>query len=132
MALQLSVSARNAAIDAVETAVGTAPKLRIYNGTLPSSCAAAANGTMLVEITLPSDWLTNASNGQKTNSATWSGTASASGTATYFRILDSSGSTCHMQGTVGTSGADLVLDNTSINSGQTVQITSFTLSALNS
>jgi hypothetical protein len=85
-----------------------------------------------VSITLPSDWLGNASSGTKSKSGTWSATASASGTAGHFEIMDSTGTTCHWQGTVGTSGADMILDNTSINSGQTVTITTFTWTEGNS
>lgn len=49
-------------------------------------------------------------------------TASASGTATFFRMLDSA-SNVLMQGTIGTSGADFNLSSTSITSGGTVSIT---------
>ncbi|GIV45041.1 MAG: hypothetical protein KatS3mg035_2164 [Bacteroidia bacterium] len=132
MAIQLSDAVRNARADAVESTIGTAPILRIRTGSPPANCAAARSGTVLVSITLPSDWLGNASSGTKSKSGTWSATASASGTAGHFEIMDSSGTTCHWQGTVGTSGADMILDNTSINSGQTVTITTFTWTEGNS
>lgn len=132
MAIQLSDAVRNARADVVESTIGTAPILRIRTGSPPSNCAAARSGTILVSITLPSDWLGNASSGTKSKSGTWSATASASGTAGHFEIMDSTGTTCHWQGTVGTSGADMILDNTSINSGQTVTITTFTWTEGNS
>lgn len=131
MALQYSVSLRNNQLNQVESTIGTAPKLRILTGSPPANCASAQTGTMLVELTLPSDWLSAASNGQVSKVGTWSATASASGTAGYFRVYDSSGTTAHMQGTVGTSGTDMIIDNTSINTGQTVTVTSFTLNAGN-
>ena len=58
---------------------------------------------------------------------------STTGTAGHFRLLDSGGTTCHAQGTVTATGGggDLTLDNTSIASGQSVTITSFTLTAGN-
>lgn len=127
MAHQYSTALRNAQADQIESTIGASPKLRILTGTPPSTCADAQTGTLLVEITLPSDWLTAASNGQVSKNGTWSGAASNSGTAGYFRIVDSAGTTCHMQGTVGTSGADMTIDNTSINSGQTVTVTSFSI-----
>ena len=40
MALQYSVTVRNAQLDAVETTVGTAPLLRIYSGSAPANCSA--------------------------------------------------------------------------------------------
>lgn len=53
--------------------------------------------------------------------------ANASGTAAFFRVLTQSGGTVICQGTCGTSDADLVMDTTSITSGSTVSITSFTI-----
>jgi len=49
MAVQLSVTARNARLDAIETAVGTSPILRIRTGAAPANCAAADAGTVLAE-----------------------------------------------------------------------------------
>ena len=58
MAIQLSTTVRDARLAAYEATIGTAPLLRMYSGAAPANCAAAATGTLLVEITLPSDWLT--------------------------------------------------------------------------
>lgn len=130
MAFQFSVAARNAAIDAIETAIGTAPTLEIRSGSVPANCAAADSGTLLASMTLPSDWLAAASSGSKTLLGTWQdASADATGTAGHFRIKVSG--TCHIQGTVTATGGggDMQLDNTSIASGQQVTITSFTLTA---
>lgn len=134
MALQYSVTVRNAQLDAVETTVGTAPLLRIYSGSAPANCAAAASGTLLAEATLPSDWMAAASSGSKALSGTWQdASANATGTAGHWRLYDSGGTTCHAQGTVTATGGggDMTLDNTSIASGQSVTITSFTITAGN-
>lgn len=129
MAIQLSITVRNARLDAIETTVGTAPLLRIYSGSMPADCATARSGTKLVEITCPSDWMAAASSGAKAKSGTWSVAAVAAGTAGYFSLQDSGGTTCHMQGTVTATGGggDMTLDNTSIASSQTVTVTTFTL-----
>lgn len=130
MAFQFSVAARNAAIDAIETAIGTAPTLLIYSGTKPADCATADTGTVLATMTLPSDWMTAAANGSKTLLGTWTDTsADAAGTATYFRIKVST--TCHIQGTITATGGggDMTLDNTNIAAGQQITITAFTLTA---
>lgn len=129
MALQLSVSARNARLDAIETTIGTAPLLRILSGSMPADCATAQSGTLGVEMTLPSDWMAAASSGSKSKSGTWSGTGVAAITAGYFRITNSAGSTCHLQGTVTATGGggDMTLDNTSIAIGQSVTVNTFTL-----
>lgn len=129
MAVQLSVAERNARLDTFESTIGTAPLFRIYTGSAPVDCATAASGTKLVEMTLPSDWMANASSGTKAKSGTWSVAATSTGTGGYFRIYDSTGTTCGMQGSVTATGGggDLTLDNTSINSGQTVTVSTFTL-----
>ena len=132
MAFQFSTTARNAALDAIETAIGTSAVLKIRSGSVPADCGTADAGTVLATLTLPSDWLAAASGGSKSKSGTWEDTsADATGTAGHFRIYASDGTTVHMQGTITATGGggDMTLDNTSIASGQQVTITSFTLSA---
>jgi len=131
MAFQFSDSVRNAALDSVETTISTAPILYIRSGTVPANCAAADSGTVLATMTLPSDWMAAASGGSKAKSGTWQdASADATGTAGHFRIKDSTGTTCHIQGTVTATGGggDMTLDNTSITTGQTVTINTFTIS----
>jgi hypothetical protein len=130
MAFQFSVPARNAALDAIETAAGTAPTLTIRTGAVPANCAAARAGTVLATLVLPSDWMAAASGGTKALSGTWQDVAAdAAGTAAHFSI--DQGATCHIQGTVTATGGggDMTIDNTSIAAGQQVTITSFNLTA---
>ena len=199
--MQLSVAARNAILEALEItyngqalAAGTGsggsitgsaaqPKLRFHTGTMPASCAAARTGTTLVDMTLPADFMSAASSGQKTLNGTWQATAAAAGLGGYYSILDNAATTCHEQGllsqphavstayllnqqvhnagnvyrctTAGTTGAsspptgtgsgisdgtavwayvgpqDIALDNSNIANGQTVTVTSKTLTAPN-
>ena len=134
MAVQLSVSVRNARLDAIETAIGTSAVLKIRTGAAPADVATADSGTVLASLTLPSDWLAAASSGSKAKSGTWQDTsADGTGTAAHFRIYASDGTTCHMQGSVTATGGggDLQLDNTSIASGQSVTISSFSLTDAN-
>jgi hypothetical protein len=73
-----------------------------------------------------------ASGGTKDKSGTWTdSSADATGTAGHFRLYASDGTTCHAQGTVGTSGADMIVDNTSFATGQSFTVTTFTLTAGN-
>lgn len=135
MALQYSVAVRNAQLDALETAIGTAAVLKIRSGAPPATVATADSGTVLATMTLPSDWLAAASSGSKAKSGTWQDTsADAAGTAGHFRIYASDGTTAHIQGTVTATGGggDLTLDNTSIASGQSITINTFSISAANS
>lgn len=136
MAIQLSTTVRNARLDAIETAIGTSAILRIYDlsGAAPANCAASITGTVLVEMTLPSDWMAAASSGSKAKSGTWEDTsANADGVADFFRVFANDGTTCHIQGTVTTTGGggDMTLVNTSINTTQPVTISGFTLNEAN-
>lgn len=100
MTIQLGVTLRNALLATYESTIGTSPKRRYYSGAKPTTCATAASGTLLVEMTLPSDWMDAPSSGGAAKLGTWSGTVSTSGTVGYYRIYDSAGTTCHEQGTV--------------------------------
>lgn len=131
MAIQVSTAVRTAMAAAIETTIGTAPKLSFWSGALPASCAAANAGTKLAEMTLPSDWVTESA-GVLTKSGTWEDTAGdATGDAVHYRIHDSAGSTCHLQGTVSATGGggDLVLAQatTGIVTGQRVPVSTWTL-----
>jgi hypothetical protein len=130
MAIQLSVAVRNARLDAFETATGASAILRIRSGAPPASCAAARSGTVLATVSLPADWMAAASGGSKALSGTWQdASADAAGTAGHFEIMDSAGTTCHMQGTVTATGGggDMTVDNTSFAAGQAFTVTGFTL-----
>ena len=109
MSLQYSTALRNAQLDAIETAIGTTPKLRIYSGAVPANCAASIGASaVLVEEDLPSDWMGAASSASKAKAGTWSAAgAAAAGTgtaATYYRIWDAAGTTCFIQGTITVTG----------------------------
>ena len=129
MTVQLSVAVRNARLDVIETTTGVSAKLQIRTGAQPANCAAAAAGTLLAEITCPSDWMSAAAAGSKALSGSWTIAAVAAGTAAHYRMMDNAGTTCHEQGTVTITGGggDITLDNTNIANGQTVTITSKTL-----
>lgn len=138
MAIQYDTNLRNARLDVVESTIGTSPILRLYNGTPPATPDTALSGnTLLAEGTLPSDWMAAASGGTKAKSGTWTLTGQSgagSGTAaTFFRIFSSAGTDTLMQGTVTASGGggDMTLDNNSIANGQSVTVSTFTLTAGN-
>jgi hypothetical protein len=123
---------RNARLDAIETAIGASPTLEIRTGAQPANCAAADSGTLLASMTLPSNWMNDASGGTKTLTGTWEDlNADAGGTAGHFRIKQ--GATCHWQGSVTATGGggQLELSSTSISAAQAVTITAFTLTDAN-
>jgi hypothetical protein len=134
MSVQASVAVRNAKLDAVEVTIGTTPKLQIRTGAQPANCAAADSGTLLVELTLPSDWMAAGSGGVKALLGTWSGTMSNSGTAAHWRLKESTDTTTHLQGTVTATsgGGDIELSTTSLVSGGLLTISAFTMTEGNS
>lgn len=102
--------------------------LEIRTGAQPADANAADSGTLLVTITLPTPAFGAASSGAAAKAGTWSGTAGATGTAAHFRMKNS-GNSRRVDGAVTATGGggELELDSTSITSGQTVTITSFTV-----
>ena len=132
MAIQFGTTLRNNRANQLETTAGASAILEIRSGAPPANCGTADSGTLLASMTLPASYLTAASGGAVTIDGTWQDTsANAAGTAGHFRLKDSGGTVCHMQGTITATGGggDMTLDNTSIASGQQVTVTSFTLSA---
>lgn len=132
MAIQLSVAVRNARINAVETTIGTSPKLELRTGAQEANCAAAATGTLLATLSLPSDWAGAASSGASAiATGPWTGTCSTGGTVAHFRLTDTAGTTCHMIGSVGLGTGDLSMDNNVITATQALSIPTWTTTDAN-
>lgn len=130
MAFQFSTAARNASLDAIETAIGASPVLELRSGPAPASCAAADAGTLLASMALPADFMAAASGGSKGLAGSWSDpSADVAGTVGHFRIKQ--GATCHIQGSVTADGGggDMEIDNPVLAVGQQVSVTSFTITA---
>lgn len=118
MARQYSTLLRNAWLSTYESTIGAAPKLRILTGAAPATCGTAQSGTLLCEITLPSDWMGAPSSGSINKSGTWEGTVVADGTAGYYRIVNSVGTPveAHEQGTITRSFSATTSSTTATNS----------------
>lgn len=128
MALQFSILVRNARLDAIEDEISTLAKLMIREGAPPADCDAVDSGTVLATLDLPSDWMLAAAAGSKAKSGTWEDTsADATGTAAHFRVYASDGTTCGIQGTVGTAATDMIVDSVDFNITQAFTISSFTI-----
>ncbi len=127
--LIISTAARNAAMDAVTALFNTggAGTIKIYDGTQPATPATAiTTQNLLVTLTFNATAFGVSSAGVATANAIVSGTAGATGTPAWARLASGAG-TAVMDMTVGTSGTDIVLSSGTINSGNTVSISSFTL-----
>jgi hypothetical protein len=133
MAFQESVAVRNAKLDQIETSIGVSAILKVFSGAEPANCAAADPSGLLATLSLPSDWMNPASAGAKTKLGTWSAAASGGGAspgtaAASWRIYETTGTTCGLQGNT----TDMTFDNTSIATGQIVTVNTFTITAGNS
>lgn len=121
-----STSLKNTRMDAITTAIGTSGLMKMYT---VGGGATACSGTLLVTNALSATAAAAASGGVLTFNAISNGTAVAgSGTAAICATITTSGGTVVVDGlTVGTSGTNVVLNSNLISSGQTVSITSATL-----
>lgn len=128
--MKISHAARSAMCDALVDLVdggSGAGTLAVRTGPPPTNVADADSGTLLATLTFSDPAFGAASSGVATANAITSDTnVDASGTAEHFRIKDSNAVTV-MQGTCGTSGADINWDTTSFVAGGTAAITSLTV-----
>lgn len=134
MAVTYSVAVKNARLDAFETTIGASAILKIRSGAPPATVATASSGTVLATMNLPSDWMAAASGGAKAKTGTWEDAAAdAAGTAGHFEITATDGTTVGMRGTITATGGggDMTIDNTSIAVGQTVTVSTFTITSGN-
>lgn len=126
MAIRLPIATRNGMATAIKNAVDAgsgAGKMRIYSGSQPGSADSAASGTLLVDIPLPDPAFGSPSSGVITLADPNSTAVTTSGTAGWFRVLDSDNNTV-FDGSVGTSGTDLVVATTTFTAGVAVDILS--------
>jgi hypothetical protein len=130
MATKLTNTIASLLADAIDNDVnaGGAGKIILYGGSEPATADTAPSATVLATFTLSNPAFGAASNGVITLAGTpLTVAASATGTATHFRLLRNNGTTVVLQGTVGTSGQQLNLNTTSITNGVNVTITSGTV-----
>ena len=132
MALGLVVAARNASLDDIRIRIdagATAGFLRVYDGVRPATGGAAT--VLLAELTFSDPCAPAAAGGVLTFSAiTADASANATGTASWCRLVDSTGAFV-ADGSVGTTGADYNLNATAITIGVQVSCTSASLTAGN-
>jgi len=124
MAITLATSARNAACDGIVDLVDGGAAA----GTIEiKSAASTTSGTSEVAtLTFSDPAFGDAATGTATANTITDDTNATGGTASDYTVFDSNGNAI-WQGSVSTSGADLNLSSTTIGSGDTVSISTFTL-----
>ena len=132
MTLKASVACRNAMLDAM---IARLPGgiMRLYSGTRPADVGTALSGnTVLAELTLGTPAAGASVGGSVSfNAITQDTSANATGTASFFRIFQSNGTTAELDGNVSDSpGADrLQLNTVALVAGGPVQVTSLSVTA---
>jgi hypothetical protein len=124
MAITLTTAARNAACNAIVDLIDLGAAA---NGTIVIY-AGGVGGTTLATFTTAGTAFGSASTGAATLASTpLSTTASGTGTANAFQVRDQDAAEVFRGSVTATGGGgDVTIDNTSITSGQTVNLTSFT------
>ena len=131
--LKYAVLLERAQLDAITAQLGTSALIDIMSGTQATNPDTAVGAqVVLATLTCNATFAPGASGtpGVLTLNAITNGTgtagAGAGTTAAWYR-LKTSGGIPKIDGTVGLASSDLNLNNTSIATGQTVSITSFTI-----
>lgn len=116
--------------------------IKIYDGPIPATADAALDGANHLLATISNNgtgtgitFETAAANGAiaKKASETWSGTAGTTGTASFYRLVAAgdggalSTTEARIQGSVGTSAADLNLADITITSSDVVPVDEFSV-----
>lgn len=125
--MEITIAARNSAGAALTTLLNSG-SIQIRTGTSPGVDSAATGtllGTLPLSATAFGAW---AAGSATANAITQDASADATGTAGYFRALNSgSGAVIDGTVTVTSGGGDLELNSISITSGGTIDITSWTI-----
>ncbi len=125
MAIRLSTQERDAELNAYLASL-LSGYIRIYTGTKPATPNTAASGTLLAELRFPNPAGTVGSQLFTAGTIVDDSSADATGSAGYYRILKSDGTTPVEDGDVAASGADMNFNSIAIQSGARVKVTSFT------
>jgi hypothetical protein len=124
MAITLTTAARNAAADAIVDLIDAGASAGTIE--LKSAASTVAGTNEVATLTFSDPAFGAAASGTATASPITDDTNATGGTASHFTIFDSD-SNAVLQGAVSTSGADLNLSSVTIGAGDTVSISSFTM-----
>lgn len=126
MTLEYSNATRHAQNEGLITYAGSNALFNLYSGSQPANAnTAITSQVLLVSMPISGAFGTDV-NGTLTLSAVTETNAVGSGTASFFRIFKADNSVI-MDGSVGLSAADLILNTVDIIAGQSVDITAGTI-----
>jgi hypothetical protein len=130
--VRIATATRNAMLDAITTALGSAGTIKFYTGSQPANADTSLGAqTLLGTLTYSNPAAPSAASGVLTfSSITQDSSADATGTATWARIASSGGTTvfdCDVGGTNESTTGTIQLNTSDIVSGGPISISSFTL-----
>jgi hypothetical protein len=123
MTIRFNSATRDLITNAITATMGSAT-LKIYTGTQPATAGTAATGTLLVDIVLAGFNPSATGVATLVTSPPVQGIAVATGTAGWARLTDL---TNNIDGSVGTSATDFIINTVSIVNGGTVTLTNCTI-----
>jgi hypothetical protein len=125
---QLSDTGANAALNAL-TALLNGGFMKFYSGTQPANANSPLSGnTLLATLGFGTPAFAPSVAGvAAANSISPEASAPNSGTATWYRLYKSDGTTVVCDGSIGTSGCNINVNSQNVVAGQSVSVTSFTL-----
>ena len=131
MAVQYSITHRTNAMTDIATQAGINAVIKLFSGAAPANCGTVDSGTMLVQFAGNATQFGTATNGVLTASVVAGVNATATGTPGYFRVYPNAATTSNavFQGTVGTTGTDMILTAATVTAGQACTFTSLTVTA---
>lgn len=124
-----------AILTAIKTAIdaGTAAIIEIYDGTQPTDADTAVGAqTKLATLTMAATAFGAVSDDapgaiMTADTITADASADATGTAAWFRLLTQAGGTTILDGSVGTSGADMNFNTVAFTAGSEIALTAMTI-----
>lgn len=119
------VDLRNAQLDRITARAGNGAILRAYSGTQPATGGSAT--TLLAQWTMGTPFAPAASGGVLSPTLPADTTGAASGTCTWFRLVQSDGTTLVMD----IPASQIVMNQTTITSGAAAKILGWTITAGN-
>ena len=131
MAIQYSLTHRTNAMTDIATQAGINAVIKLFSGAAPANCGTADSGTMLVQFAGNATQFGTATSGVLTASVVAGVNATATGTPGYFRVYPNAATTTNgvFQGTVGTTGTDMILTAATVTAGQACTFTSLTVTS---
>lgn len=110
----------------INNALGAFAVIEFWTGAIPTLTTDPDAGVMVATCSMSSTPFGALVSGTTTANAIAPDTSTVAGTVQYWRMKDGSGTTV-FQGTCGTSSADMIFDSVTFNNGDTLTITSVTV-----